>query len=187
MFDDLRRRWIAAVVMGVTACMAAAIAAHAAELDAEQSRALAALRLIVPVEGARRADLRDTFHERRGARPHEALDIPAPRGTRVIAAGDGRVVKLFRSVPGGLTVYQFDPQERFAYYYAHLDRYAEGLREGAMLKRGDVVGFVGSTGNASPEAPHLHFAIFALGPERRWWQGTPLDPLPLLSDATATR
>src|SRR5438105_4364831 len=147
-----------------------AIAAPAAEPDGEQVQALTALRLMVPVQGVRRADLRDTFHEQRGARAHEALDIPAPRGTRVVAAGDGRVVKLFRSVPGGLTVYQFDPAERFAYYYAHLDRYAQGLREGALLKRGDPVGFVGSTGNALPDAPHLHFAIFALGPERHWWQ-----------------
>jgi murein DD-endopeptidase MepM/ murein hydrolase activator NlpD len=167
------------------ACAASFGAARAAEADRDQQQALAALHLIVPVEGVRRAELRDTFHERRGDRPHEALDIPAPRGTRVVAAADGRVAKLFRSVPGGLTVYQFDPRERFALYYAHLDRYAEGLREGAIVKRGDLIGFVGSTGNASPDAPHLHFAIFALGPERRWWQGTPLDPLPFLSDARA--
>jgi murein DD-endopeptidase MepM/ murein hydrolase activator NlpD len=167
------------------ACAASFGAAHAAEADGDRQQALTALHLIVPVDGVRRAELRDSFHERRGDRPHEALDIPAPRGTRVVAAGDGRVVKLFRSVPGGLTVYQFDSQERFALYYAHLDRYAEGLREGAIVRRGDLIGFVGSTGNASPDAPHLHFAIFALGPERRWWQGTPLDPLPFLSDAPA--
>ena len=189
MSDDVtcRRHGIAAVLVGIVAWTAAAIATDAVERDGEQARALVALQLIVPVEGVRRAELRDTFHERRGARPHEALDIPAPRGTRVIAAGDGRVVKLFRSVPGGLTVYQFDPQERFAYYYAHLDRYADGLREGTLLKRGDVVGFVGSTGNASADAPHLHFAIFALGPERPWWQGTPVDPLPFLADPRPAR
>jgi len=156
--------------------------AYAAGPDAN-GEALTDLRLVVPVEGVRRADLRDTFHERRGTRAHEALDIPAPRGTRVVAAADGRIVKLFRSVPGGLTIYQFDPRERYALYYAHLDRYAEGLREGALVTRGDLIGFVGSTGNASPDAPHLHFAVFALGPERRWWQGVALDPLPLIADA----
>ena len=85
-----------------------------------------------------------------------------------------------RSVAGGLTVYQFDPSETFAYYYAHLDRYAEGLQEGQQVHRGDLLGYVGSTGNASEDAPHLHFAIFELGPERRWWKGDAINPYPLL-------
>ena len=104
----------------------------------------------------------------------------APRGTPVVAVDDGKVVKLFNSKPGGLTVYQFDPDEKLAYYYAHLDRYAPGLAEGTVVKRGDVIGYVGSTGNANPDAPHLHFAVFVLGPEKRWWQGTPINPYPLL-------
>jgi peptidoglycan LD-endopeptidase LytH len=108
----------------------------------------------------------------------------AARGTPVLATADGKVVKLFTSKPGGLTVYQFDPDERYAYYYAHLDRYAEGLAEGQTLRRGDLVGYVGSTGNASPDAPHLHFAIFRLGPERQWWKGTPVNPYPFLNAAT---
>jgi murein DD-endopeptidase MepM/ murein hydrolase activator NlpD len=144
-------------------------------------RQLASFRLTVPVVGVTKRNLVDTYNQRRGIRPHEALDIPAPRGTQVIAAGNGRVVKLFRSLAGGLTVYQFDPSERFAYYYAHLDHYAQGLTEGTILKRGDAIGAVGSTGNARDDSPHLHFAIFKLGPEKKWWKGSPINPFPLLN------
>jgi peptidoglycan LD-endopeptidase LytH len=148
-------------------------------VDADVQR-LASFRLTVPVVGVTKRNLVDTYNQRRGIRPHEALDIPAPRGTQVIAAGDGRVVKLFHSLAGGLTVYQFDPSERFAYYYAHLDHYAQGLTEGTMLKRGDAIGAVGSTGNARDDSPHLHFAIFKLSSEKKWWQGSPINPFPLL-------
>ena len=96
------------------------------------------------------------------------------------AAADGTVEKLFTSDAGGLTIYQFEPSGRYAYYYAHLDRYAAGLDEGDTLRRGQVIGYVGSTGNASEDAPHLHFAIFLLGPEKRWWEGTAINPYPLL-------
>jgi len=138
--------------------------------------------LLMPVVGVRPEQLTDTYNQARGSdRIHEALDIMAPRGTPVVAASDGKVAKLFTSVPGGLTVYQFDPTETYAYYYAHLDRYAPGLQEGQQLKRGDPIGYVGSTGNASPDAPHLHFAIFLLGPEKQWWKGTPVNPYPLLA------
>ena len=139
-------------------------------------------RLLLPVQGARIARLKDNFSEMRGAgtRPHEAIDILAPRGTPVLAAASGRVAKLFTSQQGGLTLYQFDPTGTFAYYYAHLDRYAPGLAEGITLNRGDRVGEVGSSGNASPDAPHLHFAIFRLGPEKQWWKGEPVNPYPLL-------
>lgn len=139
--------------------------------------------LLIPVSGVRAEQLTDTYSQTRGGnRIHEALDIMAPRGTPVIAAGDGTVVKLFTSDAGGLTVYQFDPTQTHAYYYAHLDRYAPGLHEGQVLRQGDPVGFVGSTGNASPDAPHLHFAIFLLGPEKQWWKGTPVNPYPLLAN-----
>jgi murein DD-endopeptidase MepM/ murein hydrolase activator NlpD len=143
--------------------------------------------LLVPVAGMKPSQLQDTFNDARGegARTHEALDIMAPRGTPVLAAVDGPVEKLFESVPGGLTIYQFDRDRTHAYYYAHLDRYAAGLAEGRQLQRGDVIGYVGSTGNASEDAPHLHFAIFVLGPEKRWWQGTAIDPYPLLKAAAA--
>lgn len=136
--------------------------------------------LRIPVEGIAPGALRDMFDQRRGAGRHEALDIPAPRGTPVLAADDGRIAKLFTSVPGGLTIYQFDPGSNYAYYYAHLDRYAEGVREGAAVKSGDLLGYVGTTGNAPPDSPHLHFAIFKLGVERAWWKGTPVNPYPLL-------
>jgi murein DD-endopeptidase MepM/ murein hydrolase activator NlpD len=133
----------------------------------------------LPVEGLRAAELRDTFAERRGTRAHEALDILAPRGARVLAVDDGRVVRLFNSVRGGLTVYQFDPTETFCYSYAHLDGYAPGLEEGASLTRGSLLGFVGTTGNAPPNTPHLHFAVLKLGAEKRWWEGTPVNPFPI--------
>ncbi len=141
---------------------------------------LAQRRPIIPVEGIAPHALRDNYEQGRGARKHEAIDIMAARGTKVFAVDDGKLVKLFHSVPGGITAYQFDPQSRLAYYYAHLDRYADGLKEGMELKRGDLIGYVGSSGNASPEAPHLHFAVFVLGPERQWWKGEPVNPYPAL-------
>jgi murein DD-endopeptidase MepM/ murein hydrolase activator NlpD len=135
----------------------------------------------MPVVGVDLIDLHQSFSEARGGRrSHEALDILAPRGTPVRAVDDGVVKKLFTSVRGGLTVYQFDPGERYCYYYAHLDGYAAGLREGQLLRRGDLVGYVGSTGNARRDAPHLHFAVTRLDPDRKWWGGTPIDPYPLL-------
>jgi len=147
--------------------------------SAEAANATGAL--LIPVQGVQAANLVDTFTQSRGAgRVHDAIDIMATRGTPVLAAADGRVVKLFNSKPGGTTVYQFDREEKLAYYYAHLDRYADGLAEGKVLNRGEVLGYVGSTGNASPEAPHLHFAVFVLGPEKHWWQGTAVNPYPLL-------
>lgn len=134
----------------------------------------------MPVEGMSSADLYPSFSEPRRGRLHEAIDILAARGTPVRAVASGRVAKLFTSDAGGLTVYQFDHAEQFAYYYAHLDRYAPTLTEGVTLQAGDVLGYVGSTGNASGDTPHLHFAVFALGPEKHWWEGTPIDPFPLL-------
>ena len=122
---------------------------------------------------------------RGGERMHEALDIMAPAGTPVLAVADGRVEKLFTSERGGLTIYQFEPSGRWCYYYAHLQSYAPGLAEGRELKRGEVIGYVGSTGNADPAAPHLHFAVFALTPEKQWWTGTALNPYPMLAGSDA--
>ena len=136
--------------------------------------------LSMPVEGIDPAALTDTFSETHAGHAHEAQDIMAARGTPVLAVDEGNVVKLFTSKEGGLTVYQFNNAREYCYYYAHLDRYAPGLKEGTLLRRGDLVGYVGSTGNASADAPHLHFAVFKLGPEREWWKGTAIDPLPLL-------
>ena len=140
-------------------------------------------KLLVPVQGVKSASLTDTFDQPRGnQRHHEALDIMAAKGTPVLAAADGKVEKLFQSKPGGTTLYQFDPSGRYAYYYAHLDRYADGIKEGMDLKRGDVLGYVGVTGNSDPNAPHLHFSVVELTPEKQWWKGTPLNPYPLMSD-----
>ena len=135
----------------------------------------------MPVQGITASKLVDTYTQSRGeGRLHDAIDIMAARGTPVLAVADGRVAKLFDSVRGGLTLYQFDREAKIAFYYAHLDRYAPGLAEGAAIKRGDTIGFVGSTGNANPAGPHLHFAVFVLGPEKNWWQGTAVNPFPLL-------
>lgn len=136
--------------------------------------------LVLPVEGARVTDLHDSFEEKRGSGRHEAIDILASRGTPVVAAVDGSIEKLFTSKQGGLTVYEFDLDRNYCYYYAHLDRYAEDLKEKQSVRRGDRLGYVGSTGDASPTAPHLHFAIFRLGPARQWWVGTPINPYPYL-------
>lgn len=137
--------------------------------------------LTIPVLGVYAEDIQDTFNQSRGAeRKHEATDILAPRGTPVIAADDGTIKRLFLSKPGGITLYQFDPTEQYSYYYGHLDGYADGIHEGVTVKRGEVIGYVGTTGNAPADTPHLHFGIFKLGGEKRWWEGTPINPYPIL-------
>lgn len=137
-------------------------------------------RLEMPIQGIDAAQIRDSFRDVRDGHKHEAVDILAPRNTPVHAVTQGNVAKLFTSKEGGLTVYQFDDSGTWCYYYAHLDHYATGLREGMLLRKGDVIGYVGTTGNAPPNTPHLHFAVFKLGPEKKWWQGDAVDPLPLL-------
>jgi peptidoglycan LD-endopeptidase LytH len=135
----------------------------------------------LPIAGLKQSEIRDTFGEgRANGKPHEAADILAPRGTPVLAIQDGTIRKLFTSVPGGLTIYEVDPQEIYCYYYAHLDRYAEGLREAMEVKKGQVIGYVGVTGNAPKNTPHLHLAIFKLGHEKHWWQGEAINPFPIL-------
>ena len=136
--------------------------------------------LEIPVRGVEENELYDSFDDARGRRAHQAIDIMAQRGTPVLAVEDGTIKKLFESKAGGLTIYHFDPSESFCYYYAHLDSYAHTLREGMAVKKGDVIGFVGSTGNAPKDAPHLHFAIFRLTNERQWWKGEPINPYPIL-------
>jgi peptidoglycan LD-endopeptidase LytH len=136
------------------------------------------LEMAPPVRGLTPADIQDSFEEVHNGHRHEAIDIPAPRGTPVHAVVSGTVRKLFLSKPGGNTIYQFDEMRVYCYYYAHLDGYAEGLREGMRVERGDVIGYVGSTGNADSRTPHLHFAIFELGPERLWWDGKAVNPYP---------
>jgi murein DD-endopeptidase MepM/ murein hydrolase activator NlpD len=136
--------------------------------------------LEIPVEGVAAGALVPSFDDARGLRKHEALDILAPMGTPVRAVENGRIARLFNSKAGGITIYQFDPTERYCYYYAHLSRYADGLRENDRVSRGQVIGYVGTTGNAPKNTPHLHFAIFRLTAEKRWWEGTPIDPYPIL-------
>ena len=141
------------------------------------------LEMTPPIRGLVHADLRDTFDEVHDGQKHEAIDIMEPRGTPVRAVVPGTIRKLFLSKPGGNTIYLFDEIEMYCYYYAHLDRYAGGLREGMRVERGDVIGFVGSTGNAGARSPHLHFAITELWPEKQWWKGKAVDPYPFLVDA----
>jgi murein DD-endopeptidase MepM/ murein hydrolase activator NlpD len=134
--------------------------------------------LRLPIDGANVDAMKGGFAQRRdnGGRPHEAVDILAPRNTPVHAVEDGTIAKLFFSKAGGITIYQFDPAGRFCYYYAHLEKYANGLEEGQHVSRGEVLGFVGTSGNAPPNTPHLHFAIFELDQNRQWWKGRALDP-----------
>ena len=146
--------------------------------------------LAIPVAGVKAADLVDTYTQARagGARAHDAIDIMAAHGTPVVAAADGILEKLFFSKGGGgLSVYVRSPDRRWSYYYAHLQGYAPGLREGQQVKRGQVLGRVGSTGNASPEGPHLHFAINRMDPGWKWHQGAPINPYPLLAGKPVSR
>ena len=138
--------------------------------------------LAVPVAGVKAADLLDTFTQARsGGRPHDAIDIMAPHGTPVIAAAPGTVEKLyFSNGGGGITAYVRSPDQKWTYYYAHLQDYAPGLREGATVARGDPIGRVGSTGNANPAGPHLHFAIHRMEEGEKWYQGAAINPYPLL-------
>lgn len=167
------------LLLSALAVVAVATVTHAQAVKVTL-RELAERDLMIPVQGVSRAKLRDNYEETRGSHKHEALDIMATRGTPVVAVDAGRVARLFNSAAGGITIYQFDPEELFVYYYAHLDRYAPGIAEGRAVKRGEILGYVGTTGNAPPGAPHLHFTIFRLGPDKRWWKGTPLNPYPYL-------
>ena len=136
---------------------------------------------VIPVQGIKPEQLVRTFTDARGSsRKHEAIDILAPTGTPVVAIENGKIARLFNSKAGGITIYQFDPTERFCYYYAHLDRYADGLRENDTVRQGQIIGYVGISGNAPKDTPHLHFAIFRLSEAKRWWEGTPLDPYDIL-------
>jgi murein DD-endopeptidase MepM/ murein hydrolase activator NlpD len=137
--------------------------------------------LIMPIQGIAPKDLRDTFDEARpGGKRHGATDILAPRGTPIRAMDDGVIRKLFLSKPGGNTIYEFDQTQTYCIYYAHLDRYAAGLKEGMAVRRGDVIGYVGATGDAPAGTPHLHLEITKLDANKHWWLGTPINPYPIL-------
>jgi murein DD-endopeptidase MepM/ murein hydrolase activator NlpD len=139
---------------------------------------LRAKALMVPVAGREPARLRDDYDARRGGTLHAALDILAPRGTPVLAADAGRIVRLRTSAAGGTTIYQLDSSQRFVYYYAHLERYRDGLSEGMEVRQGDVIGFVGTSGNAPPGIPHLHFQLMRYRGDGRYTGGEPLNPFP---------
>lgn len=171
-------RRLAAAALVVTALAGCGLFRR--ELDV--GAALAARRLMVPVAGVRPSDVPDTFEAPRdgGTRRHGALDIPAPRGTPVVSADEGVVLAVRTNRLGGHVVYATDPDRRFVYYYAHLDRPCEGLRPGTRLARGDLVGTVGTTGNADHREPHLHFQVLVYPADGAWWEGRPIDPRPYL-------
>ena len=149
----------------------------------EDYRMLSAHHLVMPVLGANPKKIQDTYRATRfGGRVHEATDILAPRDTPVIAIDNGVIRKLFTSVRGGLTIYQFDPSEMYCFYYAHLGHYAAGLRENMPVHSGEVIGYVGTTGDAPPDTPHLHLEITRLGTDKKWWEGTEINPYPLLKE-----
>ncbi|HVF86912.1 MAG TPA: peptidoglycan DD-metalloendopeptidase family protein [Pyrinomonadaceae bacterium] len=138
-------------------------------------------KLLIPVAGVTADQLTDTYNDARSeGRTHNAIDIIAPRGTPVLAATDGRIVKLFYSERGGITIYQLDPDNRTVYYYAHLDRYADGLTEDHFARRGEVIGYVGDTGNAGAGNYHLHFSVSIVSDPKRHWDGENINPYPLL-------
>jgi peptidoglycan LD-endopeptidase LytH len=143
--------------------------------------------IVIPVAGIAKSALRDDFAAIHSGHPHHAIDILAPRGTRVLAAVDGTIRKLFESHDGGLTIYEFDLAAERSYFYAHLDAYASNIVEGMRVRQGDVIGYVGTTGNAPPGTPHLHFAITILPPDKAWSKGEAIDPYPILVARGVTR
>lgn len=164
---------------GTSPVLPAPVASMRGPVQAGPSQGAGAL--LIPVQGIAVAQLSDTFTDSRSSgRSHDAIDIMAPNGTPILAVADGHVEKLFDSKLGGLTIYQFNTDRTVAFYYAHLQRYADGLAEQQSIKRGQLIGYVGYTGNASPDGPHLHFAVFELGPEKLWWKGEAVNPYPLL-------
>jgi murein DD-endopeptidase MepM/ murein hydrolase activator NlpD len=138
------------------------------------------LKIGAPLDSLKTSELHDSFNEIRNGHRHEAIDIMRPRGTPIRAVADGIIRKVFISRAGGLTIYEFDSASAYCFYYAHLDDYADPIHEGSRVVRGEVIGYVGTTGDASPDAPQLHFAIFRLGPDKIWWKGEAIDPYPIL-------
>ena len=149
--------------------------------SAEAVDYLLARGIFIPVAGVTMSQLYDTFDEGRdGGRVHRALDIMAPRGTPVLSADSGRILRISTGALGGNTIYATDPLGRVVYYYAHLDGYQPGLAQGALLARGDTLGFVGTTGNAPKDTPHLHFQVMRMPPDGKYWDGDPINPYPLI-------
>ena len=166
-------------MLALAACARASVPAEPPSPPAAVPEAdyFEAHQLMVPVVGVSPRSLRDSFNDARdGGRTHRALDILAPRGTPVVAAIDGEVVRLTQNTAGGLTVYLTDDERRYIYYYAHLDRYSDQILQTARVKQGLLIGYVGTSGNAPPDTPHLHFQVMRLSPgQQDWWNGTPVD------------
>jgi peptidoglycan LD-endopeptidase LytH len=193
-----RRFRILALTIAVTACSqrspwivvtaaprAAATVTHV-PLDSAALAHLGNLRF--PVAGIDSTRLDDSFAEPRdgGARAHQAIDIMAPRGSAVLAVHDGRILRLSKSAKGGTTIYATDLAEQFVYYYAHLDRYHANIYDGRPLLRGDTIGYVGTTGNAPKDLPHLHFQVMRMPADRKYWAGEAINPYPLLRAASVS-
>jgi murein DD-endopeptidase MepM/ murein hydrolase activator NlpD len=160
--------------------LAGAAIGKSAVSGAEAVNYILARGMAIPVAGMTMARLADTFDEGRSSgRVHRALDILAPRGTPVVAADSGRVLRMSLNSLGGNTIYATDPLGRVVYYYAHLDAYRVGLAQGATIARGDTLGFVGTTGNAPKDTPHLHFQVMRMPPDGKYWDGEPINPYPL--------
>jgi murein DD-endopeptidase MepM/ murein hydrolase activator NlpD len=173
-------------ILGTVVLVGFSLRARAATREAVSTQALGLPAVVplgllaLPVQGVRRADLVDGFFDRRDGHVHHALDILAPRHTPVRAAADGTIAALNASRAGGTSIWQYDETGAYCYFYAHLQKYAAGLRAGQKVLRGDVIGYVGTTGNAPRNTPHLHFAMFRLESQGRWWRGVPVNPYPLL-------
>jgi len=180
LFQDHRRIWRLALGVLVAAASTTALPKEVSSNDSEMDRGDLQGRLLFPVEGAAREALVDTFRQLRGGRLHAALDILAPRNSAVMAVDDGTLVRLRFNRAGGTTIYQFDRTQTYCYYYAHLERYQVGIHEGMQVRRGETIGFVGTTGNADKKTPHLHFAISRLDRTKHWWSGRAINPYPLL-------
>lgn len=172
---------LVAVVVALSGCFGGGPRPGGSPRVAADREYLRDRRLMVPVDGVRPRDLTDTYNAARsGGRRHHALDVMARRGTPVISADDGVVRRISTNALGGRTVYVVDHAGRFVHYYAHLDRYARGLREGQRVRKGDQLGTVGSTGNADRNAPHLHYQLLRYANARMWWAGDPVNPVPYL-------
>jgi len=167
--------------------LAPVVLSRASAITEADANTLSVKQLLVPVAGVAQSQLHDSFYDSRSeGRIHQAMDIMAPHDTPVLATEDGTVVKLHQSARGGTMLYQSDPSGLFVYYYGHLSHYADGISEGNQVKRGEVIAYVGDTGNAGPGNYHLHFGISRVTSPGKWSGGEPINPYPLLTDKQAT-
>lgn len=157
--------------------------------EAEKQQALGDLKakkLLMPLEKIDVERLKGSFYETHGGSQHKAVDILSPRNTPIHAVEDGTIARLFESRLGGHTIYEIDPSNRFVYYYAHLESYADGLKDGDAVKKGQVIGYVGTSGNAPPNTPHLHFSIGVMGPKKQTWKTFDIDPYEVYAAGAAS-